>query len=354
MKKLLALLSASFMLATCAACSCDSEYLNGSDSPSASDTTSDTTPNQSDTASPIALQTPMHLSFDEENYTLTWDPVDNAVCYLIDHNGEIIENSETQVYVLTQEGENTFKVKAVGDGVNYTDSNWSEEYCYVMPAQVSVYEKVNTKIAEIAKEENLKLEKIIGVSSIYLTAGSTLIINIRFCTICTDTRNVSSFYEFSFHHENPLSLGTILETFDSAIYKGKAKRVTVDYQSAEYLVRSKAYVGTMQEYYQRGFEISVMQSAVLEGKKVGSKFRFELIGTFKAQNGNTVEYFTAYYAIDILLPSVQDKYNYQTLLSGEEDRIVNEYYCVIYDDYQSIEYISDWAKENDPNYQPAK
>ena len=353
MKKLLALLSATFMLATCVACSCDSEYLNGSDSPSASDTTSDTTPDQSDTASPIALQTPMHLSFDEENSTLTWDAVDNAAYYLIDHNGEIIENSETQVYVLTQEGENVFKVKAVGDGVNYTDSDWSEEYCYVMPAQVSVYEKVTAKIAEIAKEENLKLEKIIGVTYVNLDPDTTTS-NIDFCAVCTDDKNVSSMYLFYFGHENPLSLGTMLETFELATYQGKKKYKTVDYQSAEYLVEGKAYVRIMQEYHQRGFEISVVQSVALEGKKVGSKFRFEMFGTFKAQSGNTIEYFTAWYSIDIITPSTKDNYNYEVFVSTEECRTLAEHRYIQYEDYQSLEYINAWAAENAPNYQPAK
>ena len=350
LKKFFALLSATFMLATCAACSCDSGYLNGSDSPSASNTTSDTTPDQSDTATPIALQTPMHLSFDEENFILTWEGVDNAVCYLVDHNGAIYETYGTESVFFLTETDNTFKVQAVGDGINYTNSDWSMEYYYQLPPQQSTYEKVKSKIAETAEKENLKLEKLIGVTYVNLNPNTTAS-NIDFCVVCTDDKNVSSMYFFYFVHENPLSLGTMLETFELATYQGKKKyKTVVDYQSAEYLVEGKDYVGIMQEYHQRGFEISVVQSVALEGTKVGSKFRFEIFGTFKAQSGNTIEYFTAWYSIDILIPSPKDNYNYEVFVFSEEYRTLAEYRYIQYEDYQSLEYINAWAAENDPNY----
>ncbi len=342
MKKLLALLSASFMLATCAACSCDSGYLNGSDSPSASDTTSDTT------ASPIALQTPMHLSFDEENSTLTWDAVDNAVCYLIDHNGEIIENSETQVYVLTQEGENVFKVKAVGDGVNYTDSDWSMEYYYVMPPQQSVYEIVNLKLAEVATEEKLVLEKVLGISSVNLEANEYQD-HITFQVLCSKS-GVSAYYDFTFRHENPSSIGEILQTFELATFNGKLKRDIVDYDSGKELVDSKRYAGVMLDYYGRGYEISAIQTAVQVGKKVGSKLRFYIVGTFKAETYYDVKYFTAEYQVDVLLPSSNEEYNYIISLCSDKDSTLTERYCLVHEEYQTGEYMLGWAKENDPNY----
>ena len=348
MKKLLALLSASFMLATCAACSCDSEYLNGSDSPSASDTTSDTTPDQSDTASPIALQTPMHLSFDEENSILTWDAVDNAVCYLIDHNGEIIENSETQVYVLTQEGENTFKVKAVGDGVNYTDSDWSEEYCYVMPAQVSVYEKVTAKIAETVTGYKLTLEKVLGIEEVNLTSG-----RITFQTICT-SKGVSVYRLVVFKHENPLSVHEILNTFELATPIGTQDKNIVDYNSVEILLNSGLYVGAMEDFKNSGYEISAIQTAVQEGEKGGSRFTFYIVGTFKAYTEYDVQYFTVKYKVYIPQASSDMYYNYVVFLAAADLREITEVSCLIHTEYETLEYMQDWAKENDPNYKSAK
>ena len=347
-KKLLALLSATFMLATCAACSCDSEYLSGSDSPSLSDTTSDTAPEQSDTATPIVLQSPHHLSFDEESFILSWETVDNAVCYLIDHNGEILEVYGEETYVIPTDGENTFKVQAIGDGENYINSAWSEELVYEAPVQQSVYEKVNAKLAEAATAEGLVLEKVLGIIEVDLESDNY---HILFQTICSN-KGVSAYYDMSFHHANPVSVYEILNTFELATFHRKLKKDIVEYKSAESIVESGLYVGTMEDFKNRGYEISAIQTAVQEGQKAGSRFTFYVVGTFKAYTEYDVQYFTVKYAVTILQPSVDMLYNYEVFLYTAALHELTEISCLLHTEYETLEYIEAWAKENDPNYKP--
>ena len=80
------------------------------------------------------LETPQDLSYDEGDYMLTWDSVDNASGYTIYYNGnefEVDANDTKEKIVVTAQ-DNTFKVKANGDQVDYTDSEWSEEYTYTI------------------------------------------------------------------------------------------------------------------------------------------------------------------------------------------------------------------------------
>ena len=106
----------------------------------------------------------------------------------------------------------------------------------------------------------------------------------------------------------------------------------------------------MLDYYGRGYEISAIQTAVQVGKKVGSKFRFYIVGTFKAETYYDVKYFTAEYQVDVLLPSSNEEYNYIISLCSDKDSTLTERYCLVHEEYQTGEYMLGWAKENDPNY----
>ena len=345
LKKLFALCTAALLISTCTACFGGTNSANNTGS---SASTSDSQPEQSNSISPTTLEAPRHLSFDEENYTLTWDPVDNAAYYLIDHNGEIFEVSGTEAYLIPTTSDNTYKVQAVGDGVYYLNSDWSMECYYIMPPQQSVYEIVNLKLAEVATEENLVLEKVLGISSVNLEANQYGD-HITFQVLCSKN-GVSAYYDFTFRHENPSSIGEILQTFELATFNGKLKRDIVDYDSGKALVDSKRYAGVMLDYYGRGYEISAIQTAVQAGQKVGSKFRFYIVGTFKAETYYDVKYFTAEYQVDVLLPSSNEEYNYFISLWSDRDSTLTERDCLVHEEYQTGEYMLGWAKENDPNY----
>ena len=335
-KGLLAVLSAAVIASSYAAC--------GTNNTGNTENGNSTSEESNSSVTAVVLQAPMHPYFDGESYLLAWEPVENALYYLVDFNGEVYEVYGTESYLVPVTKDNTFKVMAVGDGVNYTNSPWSQEVYYELLPQVSVYEKVNAKLTETAEAEGLVLEKIIGIS--FANEPGTWI---SIQTVCSD-KGTSKSYDFNFKYENSTSVMDMLQNFDLAVYTGAAKKNIVNYNSAEYLVNSNAYVGVMEDFKNQGYTISVIDSVVEEGKKVGTKFRFVVKGTFKAESSYDVQYFTASYSITILTPSPQDKYNYQTFISGEEERDVVENYCIVHNEYETLEYMDDWAKANDPNY----
>lgn len=301
----------------------------------------------------VQLETPEQVAFNSENYVLTWDEVDNASAYTIYYNGEetTVDANDTQEQITITAEDNVFKVKAVGDGAHYSDSEWSEEVTYSIEQnqdqdqQQSVFEKVNLKVAQIAQERGLKLESIIGISSVNLE-GDDYGDHIVFQTICSKN-GVSSNYELSFKNEgHTASIEDLLNNFDSAVFGNSSKDTIVDFDSAQYLLNSGAYDGHMEELKNQGYEISVVSSAVREGSKVGSKFRFEIVGTYRAERDGDVKYFTSTNRIDILNPSTKESRNYQDSLEFEDLRTVTETAFMEHEAGGTLEYMNEWAVRN--------
>ena len=87
-----------------------------------------------------SLSSPKNLKVTVSTQVLSWDRVKNAVAYSVSINGEE-RTTRTNSYSLAalEAGEYEIKVKAIGDGINYTDSNWSQEYVFT---KLSIYQKV--------------------------------------------------------------------------------------------------------------------------------------------------------------------------------------------------------------------
>lgn len=298
----------------------------------------------------VQLEAPEQLAFNDQNYILSWEEVDNATGYTIYYNGQetTVDADDTQEHITITSEDNYFKVKALGDGELYKDSEWSQEISYTMEKdqEQSVFEKVNLKLAQSAQDEGLKLESVIGISYVDLAANEYSE-NIVFQTICSKN-GVSSNYEFSYKNDGyTASIEELLENFDHATFKSKLKKDTVDYQSAQYLINSKLYAGQMAELYNQGYEISVINSAVREGKKVGSKFRYEIVGTYKAERDGDVKYFTSINRVDIANPSSDASYNYEVFLAAEDLRTLTETEFIMHEPGETLEYMGEWAAKNE-------
>ena len=76
---------------------------------------------------PAKLATPTNIQISESGL-LTWDAVENATKYELIVNGETIKDITERQYQLS-EGD-IAKVKAVGNGLNYINSNYSAEYAF--------------------------------------------------------------------------------------------------------------------------------------------------------------------------------------------------------------------------------
>lgn len=73
------------------------------------------------------LATPENIT--AENRVVTWDIVENATGYLVEFAGTEyeVEDNRFELYFFTGQGNKYIRVKAIGDGVKYDDSNWAAE-----------------------------------------------------------------------------------------------------------------------------------------------------------------------------------------------------------------------------------
>lgn len=83
--------------------------------------------NNKEADEPTLLQVPQNIT--AENRVVTWDIVENATGYLVEFAGTEyeVEDNRFELYFFTGQGNKYIRVKAIGDGVKYDDSNWAAE-----------------------------------------------------------------------------------------------------------------------------------------------------------------------------------------------------------------------------------
>ena len=81
---------------------------------------------------PATLSRPEGVRVDEETMELVWEDVENVRIYSIEINGDTRE-SRSNFYDLSglEPGDYTFRVRALGEGDDYADSDWSESVSFV-------------------------------------------------------------------------------------------------------------------------------------------------------------------------------------------------------------------------------
>ena len=78
------------------------------------------------------LETPTGLRVEPADLILNWDEVENASKYKVDINGEQKDTRRTSYSLSSlKAGAYTLRVKALGDGKNFSDSEWSVSYEFV-------------------------------------------------------------------------------------------------------------------------------------------------------------------------------------------------------------------------------
>lgn len=94
------------------------------------------------------LDTPDHLRLNGS--ILSWNPVDYASKYNVKISSEIIESSVTTFDLSTYTGEEFYNitVQAVGDGINFSNSDWSSNLTY-QPNNSITTEEITTENNEI-------------------------------------------------------------------------------------------------------------------------------------------------------------------------------------------------------------
>ena len=273
------------------------------------------------------LATPTGVTFDEDTFTLSWNAVDNATGYVVSYNDTTYEVAETSKHILPTAEQNIFKVKAVGDGIDYSDSDWSQECTYtITTTTMSVFESVNLQLAKTAQAEGLTLVRVVGISYADVEYG-IIDTHLTFETICNDG-STNKGVRISYGYDGFDSVSEMLQSIDKYTSVRIADFDIVDYNSAEKFLISDSFDGHMEELREQGYTFTVVDSCVRKGSKSGSGFRFSFVATYKAEKGDEVRYFTAVHDIYISNPSRVEKDNYEDYLKFSDSRTVTESYFV--------------------------
>lgn len=284
------------------------------------------------------LAIPNKLAFDKENHLLTWESVENASGYTIVYNGTNIEigKDKTSHLVLINSTENTFKIKANGDGVNYKDSNWSDTITYNITTP-TLYEKITIELNRAMKAEEYTLDRVVGISFIDENEY-WMDINARFEVVAIKD-NVKYNLGIAYRINDKNNIEEILNSISEINHMANVDKNLVSYNSAQKLIERERYDGEMEELRTLGYEISIVDSCVREGYKVGGKFRFEIVGTYKATLGNDVKYFTSVNQINVLDSSSDDRYYYEAAVFLEDRSTVTETRFVMHEAGGTLEYM---------------
>ncbi|MBE6663933.1 MAG: hypothetical protein E7602_05465 [Ruminococcaceae bacterium] len=321
------------------------------------------------------LATPKNVSFNDNTNEVSWQGVENATGYLLWVNGNTYEIGAVDLSkkIVLLEGINEFKVKAIGDE-EFADSNWSQTVTYTMTVQAeeSLYNKVNIKVAETAKDNGYdygyELIRVVGISSARLEANR-FGENICFEVVAQKSGKLYNL-QVRYGWDDAETVQEMIENIDKAApiktyinkvatYNAKNAVTQLDkhdknklnedgsYKSAESLLKSGSYDGKMQELKNHGYQITVLDSVVREGYENGSEFAFNIVGTYKATKAGADDvYFSSIMRVDILNPSRNEVANYTTFLEYEQYRNVTEKKYVLHEKGTTLDYILDWEQKS--------
>ena len=221
------------------------------------------------------------IAYDEENNIVSWQPVANAVKYIVKVNGEEKEVTGTQLSVSIEEKSNyTISVKALGDGKEYLDSEEASISGYRQDQNEVYYKNIEDniyKFFETYKYDGRFLtyvKDILNVSFednkmsvlIECTTGNSTTIGYE--NITFDLKNVYS-------NEN-ISLKTISEAsnyISSLNYKQiRYQNLATNYFSYgtgcyDVMIEDERLTGQLREYLDNGYTATRLYSEISAGSE---------------------------------------------------------------------------------------
>ena len=263
-----------------------------------------------------------NIQYDDSNYLFSWDAVANAEMYIISINessyyNEFLKIETNEYFYIPIEEVTEFKVKAIDMDKEYMDSKWSDIYIYDVKneEQLSLYTQLNLEVSDMLPGK--KLKRIIGVK--IAEGGKYLDIQV----VC-EYREKEYFHNVEKKYDTPItSLKQGIE--EGQIYGiGHGKEI-VDYNSAEYLLKSQSYDGNLEKYRKEGYKISIISSqTVVPEWATNDGSEIEIYGIFKLEKNGDIKYINVKYACEVKNPSVNPAINFTKRLQKEEDRIIVE------------------------------
>lgn len=263
-----------------------------------------------------------NLQYDDKNYILSWDAVEEADSYYISINDDddYFETSENSYFYVVKDSIMTFKVQALAEienedgSTSLYKSDWSETLTYTIPENEVSYASVNSFVSTMMPSD-YKLVKLINIS----IEDNELLTNAVF-----ERSSELKVYELSTNYGFTIeSLSDVVN--DKAEYTRILDRYDIaNYDSANSLLKSNSYVGQMEELRQQGYSFEVVSQQV--GKYRNDNSSFQIYATYKATNGEDVKYINTTTLVGVSDTSPNEKTNYTTRVENAEDRILYEEY----------------------------
>lgn len=265
---------------------------------------------------PRILKTPTNLSFNDEDYVLTWSIVEHADQYKININGKDVGTvSENEYKYVPIVETTTFKVQAFDSTGEYLSSNWSDAISYTITIE-------NNKITEavvnnfVNNLDNDALQKFVGMylkdGNMYVQAVFTHGRETVLKTICVE-------------YSTPVS------SLEEAITKEYKEVIPLDvytvssYKSMESLLESGSFAGQMEELNQQGYEFSIVKSQTVENSDASDVNKScSIFAVIRAEKDGTVKYFQTRINCKVTNASTHQEINYTTKLKNPSSREVYE------------------------------
>ena len=266
-----------------------------------------------------------NLQYDDKNYILSWDAVEEADSYYISINDDddYFETSENSYFYVVKDSITTFKVQALAEienedgSTSLYKSDWSETLTYTIPENEVSYASVNAFVSTMMPS-NCKLVKLVNIS----IEDNELLTNAVF-----ERNSELKVYELRIGYNDNI------DSIYDAIYTNNVGTEIIDYydianyNSAESLLKSNSYVGQMEELRQQGYSFEVVSQQV--GKYRNDNSSFQIYATYKAINGEDIKYINNTTLVGVPNTSPNEKTNYTTRVENPEDRILYEEYFKI-------------------------
>ena len=242
-------------------------------------------------------------------------------------------------------------ISPIKQAFNYTRSSISE-ICHqgetIRIEQLEglpFFDKISIELARAAEEDGYALERVIGIS-IADVEGER---NRKLCfeAVASEENkdyNIKENKEYNitivYRIENANDVYDLLNSININNFTGCVGKTSVSYNSAQKFVKSEEFDGEMANLKSQGYEITVLDSCVRKGKEVSGKFRYEIVGTYKATLGDEVKYFTSVNQVDVLLPQGEE-YDYEISLEFLNKVKITETQFIMHEAGETLEYMAE-------------
>ena len=243
------------------------------------------------------------IAYDEENNIVSWQPVANAVKYIVKVNGEEKEVTGTQLSVSIEEKSNyTISVKALGDGKEYLDSEEASISGYRQDQNEVYYKNIENniyKFFETYKYNGLDLSYIKDILNIEFE-NNQLSVMVD-CTVGTNKSTLYNKYTFDLndvYQPKEISLKTI---FEASNYISSLNYKQIRYQNLatnhfsygtgcyDVMIEDERLTGQLREYLDNGYTATRLYSEISKGTEPDN---FEINSCIRLQKDEEIKIVT--------------------------------------------------------------